>query len=189
MDLSEAIAKVFKEWGKAFAADLKESADRALKEGGRKNPNAIKLDFNEIIKVTSDGNIVLDISAVNGKKPVKYWGAIEEGRKKGVRRLPADVVGKVWQNEQGIDPRVVLLNMKNKISAKPRKFTRLKKTLDYDKAAKTLSFVIQNSIYKKGIKPKPFVNRVLTEENIQDLRNKLIPVMGEHFKLIIKGLE
>lgn len=207
MSVQEQIVKVFREFGKDTARALKASADAALAAGGRKGVQTIKLDFNELLKTTPDGDVILDIQAVNGKKGVKYWGAIEKGRrgkeqntsagdKMPTKMIPADVVGKEWQNQYNIDPRVVILNIQARARAKKRglnyadrKFKKVKKTLNYDKAAKTLSFIIQRSIHKKGIKPKPFVNRVLDDGRIQKLRNDLTPLLGQQFKLIITGLE
>lgn len=174
--MEKEIAEIFREWGKKLAEDLKVSADRALKEGGRKNPNAIKLDFDLILE--SKGNVSVSIIAVNGKTKVKYWNNVETGRKAGAKRLPADVVGKKWQNENKIDPRKVLTDMRAKKGLKIPK-----KALNYDKAAKTLSFIYQNLIFKKGIKPKPFVDRIITDSRIAELKNALFPIIKQEFEL------
>lgn len=189
--LDNEIAKVFREWGKESALELKEEAEAALQRGGRTNPNTVSLEFKEILSTTSDGNVQLEIVARRKGQPVKYWKAIEEGRKPG-KQPPSDVFGKTWQNEQNIDARVVLLQIqarKKGLQTPNRKFKRLKKTLDYDKAVKQLQFIIAKSIGKKGIKPKPYLGKVLTDERVRELRTKLTPLLGEKFKLIIKGLE
>lgn len=194
MTVREQIARLFKEFGLDTARDLKSSADKALAEAGRGGPQTIKLDFNEVLKTTPDGDVVLDIQAVNGQKPVKYWRYVEDGRKKGAKKIPADVVGKEWQNQYNIDPRVVLLSIRAKSTRKGLNYNNKtlsikKKALDYDQAAKSLSFIIQKSIFKKGIKPKPFVDRVISDGRIQKLRADLTPLLGKQFKLIITGLE
>lgn len=193
--INKKIEKVFSDFGKETAKDLKDSAEKALKDAGRKGVQGIRLDFNELIKTTPTGDVILDIQAANGKKGVKYWRYIEEGRKKGAKMIPAKVVGKEWQNQYNIDPRVVLLSIEARrkkklgINATRKTLERPKKSLNYDKAATQLSFVIQRSIFKKGIKPKPFVDRVLSDGRINKLREDLTPLLGERFKLIIKGLE
>lgn len=190
--LQDEIAKVFREWGKESSLDLKTEAELALQRGGRTNPNTVSLEFKEVLTTTPDGNVQLEIVARRKGQPVKYWKAIEEGRAPGKKQPPSDVFGKTWQNEQAIDARVVLLQIqarKKGLQTTNRKFKRLKKTLDYDKAVKSLSFIIAKSIGKKGIKPKPYLGKVLTDERIRELRNKLTPLLGERFKLIIKGLE
>lgn len=190
--IDEEIKKVFQKWGKETALEFKESARDALAKGGRTNPQTVSLEFKELIVTTEDGNVGLEIRAQKLGKPAKYWKVIEEGRAANKKAPPSDVFGRTWQNEQNIDARVVLLEIQRKkkgIVNVNRKFKRLKKTLDYDKAVKTLSFLIARSIGKKGIKPKPFVGKVLNDGRITELREMLTPLLGEKFKLIIKGLE
>lgn len=184
--VNDEIKKVFRDWGKETALELKEEAEAALKRGGRKNPNSISLEFDEFIKTTPDGNVLLEIRASNQGQPVQYWQAIDEGRKPGKKPPPSSVFGQQWQNEQGIDARQVLLS----IQLKKKPGLKLeKKNMNYEKAARQLSFVIARSIGKKGIKPKPYLDKVLTDERIAKLRNGLTPLLGKKFKLIIKGLE
>lgn len=191
--INDQIAEVFREWGKKSSLDLTEEATAALVRAGRKNPQGVGLQFKEVLSTSPDGSVTLEIVARKQSKPVKYWKAIEEGRQPGKRQPPSDVFGKQWQNEQQIDARVVLLQIqarkKKGVSVPNRKFKRLKKTLNYDKAVKQLSFIIAMSIGKKGIKPKPYLGKVLNDENIAVLRKDLTPLLGERFKLIIKGLE
>lgn len=182
--MTEKIKKLFEDFGREMAEGLKQSSIRALRKGGRKNPNDTKLDFDQILTLTPEGNVILDIRAVNGKQGVSYWRNIEEGRKPGARNIPAGAVGKKWQNQNNIDPRKVLLEMKAKKGIKVRN-----KQINYDKAAKSLSFIIQRSIRKKGIPAKPYIDSVITTERITKLRNDLVPLLGENFILAIKGLE
>jgi hypothetical protein len=186
MNSQERIESLFKKFGKELADDLRYSEIEALKKGGRRNPNATTLTFEPKTKSTPDGNVVLDIVAND-----KYWRWIESGRRAGARKIPADVVGKTWQNQNGIDPRVIILSIqarRKRLTSTPR-LAKSKSSLDYNKSAKQLSFIIQRSIFKKGIKPKPFVDKVLNDGRLATFKNELIPVMGEQFKLIIKGLE
>ena len=181
MSIQSDIVKLFIELGEGLTTDLRESLVSKLKESGRKSPNDPNLKFDQRIKTTPDGNVVLDIIA-----PDKYWRYIESGRKAGARRVPADALGKVWQNQNNIDARKVILSIQAKRN-KPLKASS--KALNYDKAAKSLSFIMQKSIFKKGIKPKPFVDRVLGDGRIQVFKSALTPLLGDQFKLIIKGLE
>jgi hypothetical protein len=187
LKINEEIKKVFSDWGKETALELKEEAEAALKRGGRKNPNPPTLSFREFISTTSDGDVQLEIKAETlNKKPAMYWRIIDEGRRPGAKQPPSKVFGKVWQHEQQIDPREVLL----KIQAKKRPGLKLEKSkMNYERAALQLSYIIARSIKKKGIKPKPYLDRVLTTERIGKLRTKLTPLLGKKFKIIITGLE
>lgn len=184
--IDEEIKLVFEQWGEESALDLKNEAEDALRRAGRTNPNAISLEFDKKISTTADGNVTLEIRATRLNQPAKYWRYIEEGRRPG-KQPPASLFGKQWQNEQGIDARVVLLQIQAKrrrgLKSKP------KKGLNYDSAVKSLAFLIARSIGRKGLRPKPFVGKVLTDERITQLRNRLTPLLGEKYKLIIKGLE
>lgn len=178
MSTQQKIVELFREFGKRLAIDMRKSLVKKLKESGRISPNDPKLNFGPRIKSTSTGNVVLDIVAAD-----KYWRYIETGRKPGARRVPADKLGKKWQNQNNINAVEILSRMRKK----PLKTSS--KRLNYDQAAKSLAFVYQKSIFKKGIKPKPFVDRVINDGRFNDFRNQLIPLLGEQFKLVIKGLE
>jgi hypothetical protein len=185
MNLQGLLAAEFELFGEELANDLEDSALRALREGGRTNPQTVKLDFHPVLSY-ADNKVTLAIKAVNGQRGVKYWDFIEKGRKKGAKGVPLDVVGKKWQNENNIDPRKILAEMAQK-SGKPLK--KGKKSLNYDKAAKALSFIIQRAIKRKGIKPKPYINRVINDGRLDRFRERLIPIIGEHFQFEISGIK
>lgn len=164
------------EFGKELSVDLEESLLKALKDGGRKNPQTTKLNFKEKAYIDGEG-VSMDIIASG-----EYWKFIESGRKKGARRIPADVVGKKWQGANGIDPRKVLIQLRLKRNSKLK---ISKRSLNYDKAARSLSFIIQRSIFNKGIRPKPFVDRVVKDGRIDVLKERLREVLGPAYKLEI----
>ena len=169
-------------FGSDLAKDLDVSLRKALKAGGGKDIQTPKLNFRE--KAYVKGNTIhMDVIPYRSDgESAKYWQWIESGRKKGARKLPADVVGKKWQNANGIDPRKVLVQLRLK---KNPKLKISKKTLNYDKAARSLSFIIQRSIFNKGIKPKPFVDRVVNDGRINDLKADLKSLLGTEYKLEI----
>ena len=175
---------ILEKWGKELTEDLEASLNQALRDGGNRNPQQAALNFREEAYIDGAG-VELQVLASGD-----YWRYIESGRKKGARRLPADRVGKVWQNQNGIDARQVIIKLRAKskspgLNYKQPKVKRGKAGLNYDKAARSLSFIIQNSIFRKGIKPKPFVDRVLEDGRIEILSSTLAQVLGKGFKLEI----
>jgi hypothetical protein len=175
---------ILKAFGQDVAEDLKNSLNAALKAAGNRNPQEAALTFTPEFYDEPDG-ITMSIVASG-----EYWKWIESGRKPKTRRIPADVVGKKWQNANGIDPRQIILSLRTKTKRKGLNYKQPKikgksKPLNYDKAAKSLSFIIQGSIYKKGIVPKPFVDRVLNDGRLDKLRNQLTEVLSKGFKLEI----
>lgn len=181
MSIDEQIVDLFNEFGITIADDLKDSVVQALADGGRKNPQTVKLDF-KLNPASGGGNVTITIQAVNGERGVDYWKVIDKGRRAGAKQPPSDVLGKKWQNMNNIDPRVILKSLK-----RPNKKLKSKE-IPFDKAAKTLSFLLARSIKKKGIKPKPFVDRVLNDGRIEEFKRRLTPLLGEKFKLQIMDI-
>jgi hypothetical protein len=162
-------------FGQDVADDLYASLNAALKAAGNKNPQEAALSFKPEFTNDADG-VTLSIVASG-----EYWKWIESGRKQGTKRIPADVVGKKWQDANGINAAQVIL----KLRKKPKGLKHKASKLSYDKAARSLSFVIQRSIYNKGIVPKPFVNKVLNDGRLDKLRNQLGTVLAKGFTLEI----
>jgi hypothetical protein len=59
-----------------------------------------------------------------------------------------------------------------------KRLKRNVKKLKFDKAAKQLSFLIARSIGKKGVKPRPFIDRVINDGRLA--------MLGEGLSLIFK---
>jgi hypothetical protein len=173
---NEKLIKIFKDFGKSMADDLDDSFVDALNSKGRSSPQTTKMNFNPEVQETAYG-VRLNIVAYD-----TYWRWVESGRKKGARRVPADKLSKKWQNKNGINAVTIIAEIQRKrLGYAPKK-------LKYGTAVKQLAFIIQKSIYKKGIVPKPFVDKIINDGRFEKFRNDLVPILGEHFKLVIKGL-
>lgn len=187
MPIRDKIVEAQNEWGKKFAEDLKASLEDSLRKGGRKSPQEAALTFSNEIEFTNDGVKVSIIASGD------YWINIEKGRGKNKRRPPSEALGKVWQNENAINARKVLLEIQAKYkkktiktgSTRPVKHTLNKpaKGLSYDKAAKTLGFIFARSIGRKGIKPKPFVDKVLRDGRLEELQKTISQIVGKEIAL------
>jgi len=183
VNLTDKIAEAQKKWGKEFATDLKASLETALKKGRKGNPQEASLHFDEQIEYSSDGVKVQIIASGD------YWLNIEKGRKPGAKRPPSEVVGKKWQNANNINAKKVLAEIavnykrKNGLSVTDRKITRRKKELSYDEAAKRLSFILAGSISKKGIKAKPYVQEVLNDGRVDELKQTISGIVGREIVL------
>lgn len=181
-DLKDKIAAAQKIWGEKFAADLKASLENALKKG-KKNPQEAALHFDEVIEYTPDGVKVLIVASGD------YWINIEKGRRKGAKQPPSDALGKKWQNLNNIDPRKILAEIavkyrrKNALTTVDRRLSRPKKELSFDTAAQRLSFVFARSISKKGIDAKPFVQNVLNDGRVNDLKTSISSIIGREILL------
>jgi len=147
--------------------DLNDSLNTALRKGGRKQPQEAKLNFTHLIKF--EGNDLTVQIVANGK----YWRYIESGRQKG-SMPPSKAFGKKYQASIGVSaPKVIQeMQQKYKSSKYPKSKTKVKK-LPFEKAVNQLAFVIARSIKNKGIKPKPFFDKVINDGRLNDLSSKL----------------
>lgn len=194
--------KILEIFGDELSEDLKNSLNAALRSAGYSSPQEAALTFVPEFYDEPDG-ISMAIVASG-----RYWRYIEHGvsgKKSGSGTVgpegkvysyknkmpPRDIFGEKWQKSKGIDARVVLLNIKakaksnNKLEYKNRKFTKTKKLLSYKTAVNSLSMIYQRSVYNKGLKPKPFIDRVLNDGRLDKLRNQLSTVLSQGFKLEI----
>ncbi len=173
MALEDEIKQVCDNWAVLLSTDLLASLNKALKEGGSTNPNISALQFNPVVTVTNTGYTVRVLSNYD------YWYWVEYGRKKG-KMPPSEVFGKKWQNKHGINANKVIaeINLKTK-----KGLTRKPKKLNYEKNVKTLSYLIARSVGKKGYKARPFIDRVVTQERINDLSEQLAKVMSKNITI------
>lgn len=175
-DIQRQIEQAVSDWGKYMADELTSEMNKAINKRGSKVQDAA-LHFVNNISVWSNGVVCTVYAKSRNGKDASYWQWIEEGRRKGSRRPPSGSIGTDWMVNNNIDPRKVV-----------QKYSKSKKLPTYANAAKQLSFMVSRSISVKGIKPKPYLNSVINQQNINKLREKLVPLMGEKFILIIKGL-
>lgn len=161
------IKTVLDEWGLELVNDLKRNIDKYYSSGGGQASDLSGSVNYKTLRVGTGYTFTLTMN--------DYWKWANAGRAKGVKGIPLDAVGKEWQNKHGIDARKVVLSFRKdgKVTAKN------KKGLNYDKAVKSLAFLIQRSIKKKGIKPRPFYDETVTKERIQDLKTRLIDAVKQ----------
>lgn len=171
MALKEEIDSIIIPFGDKLSIDLKASLEAALKQGGSKNVQESAVTFQPKYIVTEDTTTVQIVTAQD------YWKYIEYGRKPG-KMPPSNKLGKDWQLSQKIDARKVIaeINIKSNPKAKPRR-------LSFDAATKQLSFIIARSIGRKGLKPRPYVDRVLNDGRIAQLTKDLAKVMSKDIKI------
>jgi len=112
-----------------------------------------------------------------------YWKYIEKGRRAGAKQPPTRVLGGDWQNKH-FSPSDLLLKITNNALAK-KGIKRKAKRLPFDKAQRQLSFIFARSIAKKGIKPRPFINKIFSKRLLSDLGTKMRAAIKEDFIIAI----
>lgn len=160
-------------FGDKLAKDLKDSLEQALKASGSKNVQESSVTFQPEYEVTENGVSVRIITQQ------AHWKYIEYGRKAG-KMPPPNKLGKDWQVSQKIDPRKVLAEIKVKTN---KGVTRKKKELSFDKASKQLAFLIARSIGKRGLKPRPYIDRVLNDGRIDQLTKDISKILSKNITI------
>lgn len=168
--MQQEIDKLIFAFSDKLAKDLNDSLNKALKDGGSNNPQEAALHFEPRLKITTSGTTIEIVASGD------YWRYVENGRKAG-KMPPPNKLGKKWQNKNNINAPEIIYKMQVEYFQKKRLKRNVKK-LKFDKAAKQLSFLIARSIGKKGVKPRPFIDRVINDGRLA--------MLGEGLSLIFK---
>lgn len=191
--IQEQIVAVFDKWGKELEADMKYAIDNIKDDKGR----SINHNAGQTTELSGSVNWqTLNTSGVitGSLTMAKHWKNVEFGRRSNSTPPPIDAIEKfIRQKSKSIDVNKILLDINarhkgigkslfgKKISA--RNLKALKGRDNYDWKVKTLAFLISRSIGKKGIKPRPFFHKVVTEERLTELKEMLKPIIKKQYIL------
>lgn len=171
--LEDRIDAALRIWGRMLVSDMRNSINNALRRGniskngnrtGWKNPG--NSDLSDSVRMdVSKGTFTLFMN--------DYWYYVDNGRKKtenggngAVRRGMAND----WMGKTGINPSQLLLKIQTDYYNK-KGIKTTPKPLKYDKAVKSLSYILSRAVHEKGSNPKPFFKEVWNEERKQQLRD------------------
>ena len=176
MSLAEDIDKLLNDFTEQYAKDLEIEMFKALKKGGRGNPNPPDIEFK--------GGVVYGVGKVflNVYSNKDYWYYIENGRKKG-KMPPTKELGAKWQAKNGINPANIIYQMTVDYNKKKGFTKRIVKKLPFQKAAKQFAFIVARSIGKKGVKPRPFIDNV-NNDRLDIMLSKLSILIGKEVTLV-----
>lgn len=185
-DLENKIIDVLSRWGRDLVNDMKAEIDKVVTHNGGQ---ASKLSGSVNYKVINKGGLISYQLTMN-----RYWEVVEKGRGAGKKAPPSKAIKEfIKQTEDltaNIDKILLSISIRHKgISNRKRKGAitgRGLKGMTFDKKLDSLSFMIARSIGKKGIRPKPFYDKVINDERLQELKELLAPVIKEQFRLEIK---
>ena len=189
-EIEKQIVHVFNAWGKTLVRDTKRAIDRAIAaDGGGQNS---KLAGSVNYKVLNQGGVISFQLTMN-----EYW----KFQDKGVDGTKVKH-GSPYKFKKGNINQRAMLNFINarhfKIELSTRRQKTLKgirtkgirqgaKKLSIDQAKKSLAFVLGRSIAQKGITPKRFMEKVITTERLDELKEMLKPLIRDLFVLEIKS--
>lgn len=174
--MADKIEQILEEWGLKLKEDMQKSIDKAVTHGGGQTSRLSGSVVYEVQKTNSGYRYTLSMN--------DYWRFVDKGR--GATKNMGDgavkrAVSKLWQNLKGVDARAIIIEINRK-----RGIKLSKKGLNYDRATKQLAYLISRKIHTKGIKPRPFYDRVVTEERIDELKSKLAKAFKDDFIIDIK---
>lgn len=175
--LQEEVYKACQSFAKRLAVYMNANLNEALRKDYPKVQEA-NIRINDRVEA-NNGTVLIQMVATED-----YWYWIEYGRKKG-KMPPPRVLGKEWQNKNGIDARKIIAE----INVKTGKSLNInKKKLNYDSAVKQLSYLFARSIARKGIKPKPFIDKAIQEANLSKFAEELSDILKRDITLSLNKL-
>ena len=176
MSLAEDIDKLLNDFTEQYAKDLEIEMFKALKKGGRGNPNPPDIEFKGGV-VYGSGKVFLNVYSNKD-----YWYYIQNGRKKG--KMPSTKeLGAKWQSKNGINPANIIYQMTVDYNKKKGFTKRIVKKLPFQKAAKQFAFIVARSIGKNGVKPRPFIDNV-NNDRLDIMLSKLSILIGKEVTLV-----
>lgn len=192
-EIENKIIEIFNVWGEKLYQDTFNAinSEIAADGGGQTSSLASDLDFQVL---NENGKISFQLFFKgNG---ANYWKFVNKGVDGTQLKHGSPYAFKKKNLSQKamlafIDKRhfKIELNTKTKSLNKKIKTKGIRqqhKTLSILAQKKTVAFLIGRSIAKKGIEPKPFLNKVVTRDRLEQLKKMLAPVIKEHFILEIK---
>ena len=170
MNVNEEIDKLLNDFTEQYAKDLEIEMFKALKKGGRGNPNPPDIEFKGGV-VYGAGKVYLNVYSNKD-----YWYYIQNGRKKG-KMPPPSVFDKEYMAKNNIKVQDIMLDI-----------TKAKKKPTYLKAVKQFAWIMARSIGRNGIKPKPFRDRVIEDGRLDKLETDIAKIIGKDITLQLTGI-
>jgi len=189
--IQEQIVEVFDDWGKELELDLKYAVDNLKDDKGRSinhsGGQTTELSGSINWKTLNTGGVITGSLTMSN-----HWKNVEFGRRPNSTPPPSSAIDKfIRQKNLPVDKILLDINARHKGIGKSlngkkiskKNLKSLKGKQNFDWKVKTLSFLIARSIGKKGIKPRPFYYKVVTDERIQELKDKLAPIIKKQYTL------
>lgn len=168
------IEDICREWITEVANDMKAEIHSLVTHSGGQESD-LEGSVSPSVTVLDNGNIVVALSMND------YWQFFEKGRKAG--KMPPTKPIEDWVRKKGLK---FELTVKKNPTKKRKGITKAQRTLSADRKIKGIAFVIARSIGKKGIKPRPFFDKVFNQSRIEQLKQRLAPVFKNEFIIELK---
>lgn len=185
MALSDKIVEVLTEFGMdtvpALQSSLKSKLSaKSAKYGTRRNSSS---DLANSIKFTfpkSSGSIVFVLS-MN-----EYGLAIDGGRKAAPVSSDGQESLQDWAKKQGVAESFRKKDLEARLGRQSKSKRKVKKSLkkmSFDRAAKTISFLVARKLKKKGFDGNGFFTEIIKDGRVEELGKKLKEVIKSEIKI------
>lgn len=193
-DIRKQTIHILNAWGKSLVKDLRKAINDAVKADGGGQSSSLAGDAT--YQVTDEGGNINFKLFFTGKGK-KYWDYAD----KGVDGTEKSHGSKYKFKKKNLNQKAMLAFIDKrhfKIELTDRRKKRIKavrtkgirqqyKKLSILDKKKSLAFILGRSIAKKGLEPMRFMEKVITNERISELKEMLIPVIKEGYILDIKN--
>jgi uncharacterized short protein YbdD (DUF466 family) len=126
-------------------------------------------------------SVVMEVSMAD------YWKYVENGRRKGAKAPPQDAMLN-FIRDRGIKVELSALRKKKISGVKSKKIKKAYKQMSVQQKAKSLAFVLGQSIKRKGIKPTHFLAEALDGGVVEDFKKELFSALGREIQIEIKNV-
>ena len=187
MNVNEEIDKLLNDFTEQWAKDLEASLDKALKDGGRNNPQQSRIQFKGGLKFYPN-KIVISITPSDD-----YWYYIDKGRNGKKKKWNKDGTSnpkapRTEDLEKWVKVNLTFsLSKKRQAIAKKIKNKTVKKAykqITVAKAVKQVAYVVARKIGEFGVKPRPFVDRVIDDGRKEALAEQLGKLIGKEVTIV-----
>lgn len=182
-DLEDKIIKVLTIWGKDLVNDTKAEIDKIVSHaGGQTSDLSGSVNYKVL---NTGGSINFQLTMAD------YWVNVEDGRKPNLKPPPLKPI-KDWIKKKNLPVDQILLSVNIKHRGQGKSLgghtikKRTLKAITHERKVEMVSWLMAKSIGKKGIKPRPFMDKVITQQRMDKLKAMLAPVIKQHFVLEIK---
>lgn len=188
--LTDKIIEVFNIWGKDLVEDTKTAIDTAISADGGGQTSNLSGSVNYKV-LNQGGNISFQLTMND------YW----DYQDKGVNGTDVNHGSKYKFKGKNINQKAILAfvtarHMKIELTPKNKELNKSLRTkgirqqhkkLSIEQRKKTLAFIIGRSVAKKGIEPLRFMEKVITQDRLDQLKAMLAPVIKDEFLLEIES--
>ena len=166
--LEDKLKAFVEEWAVKVQQNAIDVVDSTIDySGGQSSDLSGTIETN--VEVTGQAQVRFTLSMAD------YYKFIENGRKPNSKMPPSTKL-------------IDFIKKRNIRPEMPKTLKGKKRSLSYESRVKSLAFIIARSIGKKGIKPRPFVSKIVTPELKQELAVGLAEAFKQQFIIDLKEL-